>query len=209
MSGDQDKANLEHDRAGELPSAASRSPARFVLVCVMLPACWLGMMAVHEAGHVLGAWATGGTVARVVLHPLSISRTDVEPNPVPLVVAWAGPAIGILLPIILWAVLSKLEVRVAFLARFFAGFCSAANGLYLGIGSFDRVGDAGDLLRSGASLWHLWLFEGLAVVAGLFMWNGQGRSFGFGPHASAVSWREVSLVAVLLAVLVAAGLALN
>jgi predicted Zn-dependent protease len=37
---------------------------------------WLGMQAVHELGHVLGAWWTDGDVSRVVLHPLSISRTD-------------------------------------------------------------------------------------------------------------------------------------
>ncbi len=209
MSGDQEKANQGRGRAGESPSVASHSPARFVLVCVMLPTCWLGMMAVHEAGHVLGAWVTGGTVTRVVLHPLAISRTDVEPNPIPLPVAWAGPIIGIVLPIALWVALSRLTLRTAFLARFFAGFCSVANGLYLGIGSLGRVGDAGDLLRSGASLWHLWLFGVLAVMAGFLMWNGQARSFEFGEDARAVSWREVSLVAVLLAVLVAAGLSLS
>ena len=48
---------------------------------------WLGMQAVHELGHVLGALASGGRVARVVLHPLTISRTDLVANPRPALVA--------------------------------------------------------------------------------------------------------------------------
>ena len=66
----------------------------------MLVASWIGMQAVHELGHVLAASATGGTVQRVVLHPLTISRTDVSPNPSPLAVAWAGPLVGVILPLL-------------------------------------------------------------------------------------------------------------
>lgn len=44
------------------------------------------MQAIHECGHVLGAWLTGGQVARVVLNPLTLSRTDLAENPRPLVV---------------------------------------------------------------------------------------------------------------------------
>jgi hypothetical protein len=52
---------------------------QFVLVISFLLVCWLAMMTVHEFGHVLAAWGTGGTVTRVVLHPFAISRTDVSP----------------------------------------------------------------------------------------------------------------------------------
>ncbi|MDG2389927.1 MAG: hypothetical protein P8M30_11460 [Planctomycetaceae bacterium] len=37
-----------------------------LLAVSMLPICWLGMMLVHEVGHVLGAWLTGGVVQKVV-----------------------------------------------------------------------------------------------------------------------------------------------
>ncbi len=67
------------------------------------------MMAVHEFGHVLGAWYTGGTVRKVVLHPLTISRTDLVHNPDPLVVAWAGPLLGELLPLMVFAVTAALR----------------------------------------------------------------------------------------------------
>lgn len=72
--------------------------AQVLLIGTFLPLCWLGMMAVHELGHVLVVLATGGTITAVVLHPLTISRTDVSINPRPLLVVWAGPLLGVLLP---------------------------------------------------------------------------------------------------------------
>ena len=42
-----------------------------VLIGSTVLGSWLGMQAIHEVGHVLGAWLTGGRVARVVLNPVS------------------------------------------------------------------------------------------------------------------------------------------
>ncbi|MGH7128032.1 MAG: M50 family metallopeptidase, partial [Planctomycetaceae bacterium] len=137
-----------------------------VLIASLLPLSWLGMMAVHEFGHVLGAWATGGTVTEVVLHPLAISRTDVRPNPRPLIVVWAGPLIGTLLPAAALAAAVLVRLPGAFLLRFFAGFCLIANGAYIGVGSLSGTGDAGVMLRHGSPPWALWLFGLAAVAAG-------------------------------------------
>src|ERR1700722_12263997 len=114
------------------------------------------MQAVHESGHVPGTWVTGGRVARVVLNPLTISRTDVAENPRPLIVVWAGPVFGVAAPILLWAFESAARLPGAFVLRFFAGFCLLANGLYIGFGSFDGVGDCGVMLRHGSQLSQLW-----------------------------------------------------
>ena len=43
-----------------------------VLIVSTITASWLGMQAVHELGHILAALATGGSIANVELHPLSI-----------------------------------------------------------------------------------------------------------------------------------------
>src|SRR5260221_4916233 len=48
---------------------------QIILIVSTLLGSWLGMQAVHELGHVIGAWLTGGQVSQVVLHPLTISRT--------------------------------------------------------------------------------------------------------------------------------------
>jgi hypothetical protein len=141
---------------------------------------------------VLGAWATGGHVERVVLHPLAISRTDVSPNPNPLMVVWAGPQIGTLLPLVLWSSAAALRMPGAFILRFFAGFCLVANGAYIGIGSFWEIGDSGDMLRSGSAPWQLWLFGAIAIPLGLMLWHRQGRHFGIGPNAMQVDRRTAN-----------------
>jgi len=136
---------------------------------------------VHESGHVLGARLTGGRVARVVLHPLTISRTDLAHTPSPLVVVWAGPLLGVALPLLSWAAAAAARLPGAFVLRFFAGFCLLANGLYIGLGSFDRVGDCGEMLRHGSEPWQLWLFGAVTAPIGLWLWDRQGPHFGLGP----------------------------
>jgi hypothetical protein len=37
-----------------------------VLILSIVLASWLGMQVVHEFGHVVGAWLTGGQVSQVV-----------------------------------------------------------------------------------------------------------------------------------------------
>src|SRR5262245_29583041 len=108
------------------------------------------MQAVHEAGHVLGARVTHGRVAHVVLHPLTISRTDLWDNPSPLVVVWAGPVFGVAAPALTWALAAAARLPGAFVLRFFTGICLIANGVYIGIGSFAGVGDCGQMLRHGS-----------------------------------------------------------
>lgn len=156
-----------------------------IIFAAVIYLSWLAMQAIHELGHVIAATLTGGAVVRVVLGPVAISRTDVSPNPAPLVVAWGGPIVGVAIPILLAAAVrfhrqtaandlpssSDLRARATNLADFFAGFCLIANGVYIGIGSFDGIGDAGDLLRHGAPFWLLIIFGLAATTGGLFLWH--------------------------------------
>ena len=174
-----------------------------VLIVSACALSWLLMSAVHELGHVLGAVSTGGRVERVVLDPLAISRTDVRPNPHPLLVAWSGPIVGVALPLAALATCPRGRRVLRVLISFFAGVCLIANGLYLGVGSFFRIGDAGDLLRHGAAAWQLWLFGAVTVPLGLWLWNGTGPTFGFGIARGHVS-RRAALICAGLAVAIAA-----
>ena len=182
------------------------SGRRWVLVAALVPLCWLGMQVVHGAGHVIAGWITGGTVKAVVLHPLVISRTDVEPNASPLVVVWAGPVVGVAAPILAWLAVRALRWSSAYLWRFFAGFCLVANGAYIGSGAFAPVGDAADLVRLGASEWSLGSFGVIAFAAGLALWNGLGLQFSFGREPGAIPAVHVWAVVASLVVLVAAEL---
>jgi hypothetical protein len=133
------------------------------------------MQAVHELGHVLAAWLTGGTVQRVVLHPFTISRTDVSPNPHPLIVAWGGPLVGVILPLVAAACSRAVFPAAQRFFDFFAGLCLIANGAYIGVGSLDGIGDAGEMLRHGSPRWLLATFGILSAVCGLWIWHRQTK----------------------------------
>jgi hypothetical protein len=177
-----------------------------VLIVSTLVGSWLGMQAVHEFGHVVGAWLTGGQVDRVVLHPLTISRTDLVHNPRPQVVVWAGPVLGCLLPLAAWGVVATLRRPWAYVPRFFAGFCLIANGAYLAVGSFDQVGDAGVMLQGGSPAWSLWLFGVVTIPVGLWLWHRQGPHFGLGSAKGQVSVATAYACLAVLLALVALGL---
>ena len=147
---------------------------QLVFVFSFVALSWYVTMSLHELGHVLGAALTGGSVQRVVLHPLAISRTDVSPNPHPAIVVWFGPLAGCLLPLVALALIPA-SFRVArHIVRFVAGFSLIANGAYISIGSFGRVGDCAEMLRSGTPLWLMIAFGVATVPAGLYLWHGLG-----------------------------------
>lgn len=175
---------------------------QIILIVATLLASWLGMQDVHELGHVLGAWVSGGHVSRVVLHPLAISRTEVSDNPSPLLVVWTGPLFGTLLPLLVWGIAAAMRVPGAFILRFFAGFCLVANGAYIAAGSLWEIGDSGDMLRHGSAGWQLWLFGAAAIPMGLGLWHRQGRHFGLGPDAQQVDVRvALAILATCVGVL--------
>jgi len=171
-----------------------------LLIASTIGLSWLMMMAVHELGHVLNAWLSGGRVQQVVLHPLAISRTDVSPNPRPLFVAWGGAIWGVAIPLAVLGLTTVSRWRHRYLVAFFAGFCCLANGLYLAAGSFSGAGDAGDLLRHGARQWQLVTFGLPLAAAGLWIWNGLGERFGIGVAEGKVDGRVAIAVAIAFAV---------
>lgn len=161
---------------GQNSSAASNRPLFWnVLLAVSTCACsWLTMMVVHELGHVLHAAASGGHVTGVVLHPLRISRTDVEPNPHPSFVVWGGPVWGSLIPLAFAILMRRTAKPYHSIALFFAGFCLVANGAYIGSGVFYPAGDSEQLLQLGTPSWMLATFGLLNISAGLLCWHRLG-----------------------------------
>ena len=146
-------------------------PKALLAVTLGIYPAWLAMMAVHEAGHVLHAWVSGGTVAAVRVPLAGFSVTEYSTNPRPHFVAWGGAVWGCALPLLRWAVLRFLRWEGRNLAQFFAGFCLIANGVYLGVGWKWRAGDAGDLLGYGTPVWVLLGFGVVTSVAGLYLWH--------------------------------------
>uniref|UniRef100_A0A7C2NWU9 M50 family peptidase n=1 Tax=Schlesneria paludicola TaxID=360056 RepID=A0A7C2NWU9_9PLAN len=162
-------------------------------LAALLWLCWTLMQAVHELGHVTAALLTGGSVQRVVLHPLALSRTDVSDDPWPLVTVAAGPAVGVLLPLAGWRLAGRRPWPLDHLLKFFAGFCLIANGAYLAYGSFEGIGDAGELLRHGAPIWTLWLFGAVTIPAGLLIGHRLGPRLGLHRHAPPLRRRHLAI----------------
>jgi len=189
------------------PGATTNQRAvQATLITFTLLASWLGMQQVHELGHISAAMAIGAKIDLVALHPLTISHTDVGPNKHPLVVVWAGPLVGVLVPLAFWLAVSAARLTAAFLFRFFAGFCLVANGVYIGLGSFFAIGDCGEMLRNGSPIWSLWLFGVAATLAGFLLWNNQGGHFGFGTTRHPINHRLAVGVFLVFLALVALGL---
>jgi len=140
---------------------------------VFLYVCWLGMLATNEFGHMIHGWCSGGRVVQTVLPWVGFSRTEVSPNPHPLIVAWGGAVWGSLVPLVLLSMSATTGFRLKWV-QFFAGFCLIANGAYLFAGSFLSTGDAGDLLRHGAPHWLLVATGAIGAAAGLFLWHRLG-----------------------------------
>lgn len=165
------------------PATATSKPAalwlRWAAGLFWLWAVWWLMMATHEAGHVFAAWATGGQIARVQLSPLAFSHTELITNPKPMLVVWAGPVCGVVAPLLLWAGVlfqrnRKWAKRDLQAITFLAGFCLVANGVYIGLGWLDRVGDTNEMLQLGTPVVLMFVFGLVCTCSGLALWHRLG-----------------------------------
>ena len=176
---------------------------QILLVVSTLVISWLGMMVVHEFGHVLFAWLSGGSVARVVLSPLEFSRTDLQRNPHPLFVASGGALVGDALPLLVASLWRLLRWPGWYILQFFAGFCLVANGIYFAVVSFiPNAADPSDLMRAGSPQWPLVLFGIITIPMGFFLWNGLGPHFGLGQAAGKVGSKPAIAAFVCLLLLI-------
>ena len=176
---------------------------RIPVIVLLIPLgllCWLGMMAVHEFGHMLHAWISGGVVINVVLHPLEISRTDVSPNPNPAFVAWGGLVWGSVIPLIAFLAALRWFRSAEFYASISAGFCLIANGVYFAAGSVSPVGDT-RVLRSLGTSPAVFAVAGLPIAAlGLYVWHRLDAAVSAGTCAVPATVKHGIALTTLLAI---------
>ncbi|MHC4502143.1 MAG: hypothetical protein ACYTFI_02475 [Planctomycetota bacterium] len=195
-------------RAGDARDGLSRNERldQTALVLASLALSWLAFQALHELGHCIGAWLTGGRIGGVALHPLVLSHTQLSHDPHPLLVAWSGPLGGITIPLAIWGAGVLARLRQRYLFRFFASFCLIANGAYVGLDAFVRAGDGREMILHGSPVMLLVAFGLAATAAGLRLWHGLGRHFGLGPDRARPERRDAAGVAIALVALVVAEL---
>ena len=129
----------------------------------------------YYAAFALGAYEAEGVDVRFAAAPgfgnapngLFDGSTDV---------AWGGPIWGSLIPLAAYGLAGLRRWRSRRLLCFFAGFCLLVNGLYIGVGWTTAAGDAGALLRHGASPWVMAVGGLTAAAAGLYLWHRLGST---------------------------------
>jgi hypothetical protein len=127
-------------------------------------------MCIHELGHIVSAWFSQGAVEKVVLVPWKFSQTVITGSNNPLMDVWAGPALGVLIPVVIWVSLKKFK-KENFYIGVFTGFCLLANGLYIGVGWIDKVGDTGDILNHNGSVASMVAFGLICSIYGFYIWH--------------------------------------
>jgi hypothetical protein len=160
---------------------------------------WLAFQLLHECGHIAAAKMTGGVLTQLAIAPTDISWSMFSPNPQPLLVAWGGPILGCVFPLLIYFVAVALRANALFLFKFFAGFCLVGNGTYMAVDAFTRVGDGATLITHGAAPWHLCAFAAVAVPVGLSLWHGLGTPFGIGISKGQVNAKHALVSAALFA----------
>jgi len=85
-------------------------------------------------------------------------------NPHPLPVVWCGAISGCLFPV--WLTVRQFAEEFSHLVQFFAEFCCVSTGAYLGVGSLESIGDAGDLIKYQCMIGYLWFFGIAMILAG-------------------------------------------
>lgn len=135
---------------------------RVLWFVLLLVASWTVMTTTHEAGHLLGGWACGGTLQAADLRPWRLPYSIFNPDPRPLVTLWCGPLVGVIGPVGL-----AMLVRRSW-TRFVANFCLLANGAYLATAwiSGDHHLDTPRLLEHGASPLSIGVYCVLTIGVG-------------------------------------------
>jgi hypothetical protein len=139
---------------------------RFVIILLL---SWYPFMIFHELGHIISAQINQGSVDQVILVPWKFSQTVISGSKSPLMDIWSGPLCGVLFPLILWRL--AIKSKMSFHLGIFAGFCLLANGLYIGLGWVDGVGDTGDILGHGGNVASMVLFGLLSSISGFYIWH--------------------------------------
>ncbi|MGB8983563.1 MAG: M50 family metallopeptidase [Anaerolineales bacterium] len=145
--------------------------------------------AVHELGHAIVIWATGGTVARIVLHPFTWSYTYYSPSPgYPILTSWAGILFESLLALLLAALVWRWRQRSwALLCLVIAIMALAKGGLYASIDALLQTGgDSTDLIWLGVPRALVIGVGAVLVGIGIFLAVAAFRSIDFGADSSLI-----------------------
>jgi hypothetical protein len=138
---------------------------RYFIFVLLLAMSWFVMTLTHECGHIVGGILCGATLTDFDLAPWRMPYSLHSPDPHPLITLWAGPLIGVGIP------LTAASIIRSSWAWFIADFCLLANGSYLALAwlSGDRFLDTPRLLAAGAHPASIVIYCALTIGLG-YVW---------------------------------------
>ncbi|MEJ5258649.1 MAG: M50 family metallopeptidase [Anaerohalosphaeraceae bacterium] len=132
---------MEEERAGHRILKAG-----FLLLAALFAATNLAKF-LHEIGHALGAWSTGGTVHGVVIHPFSWSYAIIV-SPRNDITTWAGSVLGSLFGILITLSVFKWRSGRLLIPLLVGPVACLCNGSYLVLGSVFHLAGDGSILAA-------------------------------------------------------------
>jgi len=148
----------------------------------------------HEFGHALGHWLSGGSVTAIVmLAPLPAGYVK-GAGGVHFMSVWGGVTFGSLVTLAPLLTARCLSPRspVRFAALMAAAFCLGHNALYLFVGSIAPFADASNMIGLGASRWLLFLLSLPLLVGFIFILTSAVQAVGLSPADSV--WKRIAVV---------------
>jgi hypothetical protein len=144
----------------------------------------------HELGHALGYWVSGGTVKAIVMEaPLPAGHVKgISPNS--FLPVWGGVGFGTLIAMAPLFTARWLAGRtcVRFAMMMTAAFCLGHNGMYLFVGGLIPFADASFMIALGTPRWLLFLFGIPLVATFVFVLTQAIRAVDLRPSESIWKW---------------------
>jgi hypothetical protein len=146
----------------------------------------------HEFGHALGYWLSGGTVTRIVMEaPLPAGHVGGHgPKELAHFWVWGGVVFGSIVTVAPLAIARRRRVPplLRFAALMTAAFCLGHNGMYLFIGSVIPFSDASDMINLGAPRWLLFVLGIPLIVGFIFVLSSAIQLVDLKPTESLSRW---------------------
>ena len=145
----------------------------------------------HELGHALGIWLSGGTVTAIVMEaPLPIGYVA-GANGSDFTRIWGGVAFGSLSTLIPLLAAKRLSAPppIRFAMLMIAAFCLGHNAVYLFVGSIVPFADAAQMIgQLGTPRWLLFLLSIPLLIGFVLVLTSAIQSAGLCPTDSVWTW---------------------
>jgi hypothetical protein len=126
-------------------------------------------MFLHELGHILSGWLSGGEFRYIDVYPFHFSTTILQPNPYPGLVTWSGLLLGWALPLLTIPFWHVEWSGIGPALQSWSAYCWLAFGAYLALAAGESLSDTGQLMTAGWSVSILFVVGAVVASGGYYI----------------------------------------